>query len=215
MHCKEHCWCRMKRKKKRPVELTINTDHVAVRGKNMKIIVVAQNTKNPVVDVLPPQVGKPVVLSWGLGYPAGTCGKSKKDFCPLQWDTKLYGPLALNGDLDEKATPAGPRQLTQCGSRCNGPSDCHASGNAGTCACAIPGPSDARALGLDPVFPPAVCLFVAAAIGNMNSRIGGKRNLDISLPTDQDGNHVQCLCNVTYISPSCCGTNDGRILGIV
>lgn len=142
---------------------------------------------------------------------AGSCGHDHKQFCPEPWPVDVLGPVPRappDATLVWKAPGDGGTNLTQCGSRCQGPKDCGSGDGSGEdgCFCALPSPQDSRKLGLDPVAPVAVCLaLVHAAIS------GGIAGRGVERFVDERGEQYRCLCNETYVSPECCGSGKARL----
>ena len=139
---------------------------------------------------------------------SGTCGADGKQFCPYPWNATYFGsapPRTPPGATNIEKAPSN-RNLTVCGNRCKGPQDCSPSSSDHGCNCAYPFPEDAQQLGLDPVVPVAVCLVLAyvAKTHEVGARsVGGFRN--------SNGELYQCLCDETFASPKCCGSNDGIV----
>ena len=133
---------------------------------------------------------------------AGTCGPDKKQFCPRAWDdTYFSGP-------PPKAPPTtiNEADLTVCGNKCSSASDCAPSGTDHDCLCAEPSPKDAHSLGLDPVFPPSVCLaLLYSTVKGLTGRSEGKMYLD------ERGNEYRCACNASFVSTKCCGSANGLV----
>lgn len=120
--------------------------------------------------------------------------------CEMPWPTDILGPvpaevmkIALRGQpaaigSEPNAPTADPNR--SCGNGCLSNNDC------GTdCLCRIPSIFEAKALGVDPVAPRALCLDVASIFGRSLESQG----------------QIGCLCNATYIAPECCHSRDGRI----
>lgn len=79
-----------------------------------------------------------------------------------------------------------------------------------TTSSAFPNSEDAQALGLDPVFPPSICVaFDRVNFGLVSSLIG--RNEKASRYVDQQGVPYQRRCNNTYTGIECCGSCDGMV----
>ena len=140
------------------------------------------------------------------GSTSGTCGVNGNQFCPQPWPTPLLGPIPRSPPDATDIVRPGPNpgtnnNLTTCGNKCQGPQDCGGVDDEKACACAIPSGEDAKALGLDPVFPVAVCLVL------MHSNFGGKGGLI----GRREGKPWRCLCNVTFAHGECCGSRDGMV----
>ena len=148
--------------------------------------------------VLPPQNGP-------RGPVSGTCGADGRQFCTEPWPAE-FGSIP-DGPVEALQTrKSGPPGNTVCGGICTSKDDCKTVPDM-DCYCALPSPADARALGLDPLFAPAVCLALAhIAITHIPGRVGGR-------DTETKPNHsylnelgepYRCLCNSTAASPYCC-----------
>ena len=142
----------------------------------------------------------------GPGSASGTCGADGKQFCPQKWPTSLLGPVPRAPPNATDVVRPGPNpgvnnNLTTCGNTCQGPQDCGGGDDEKACACAIPNAKDAKVLGLDPVFPAAVCLVL------LHSNFGGKGQL-IGREVEQPW---RCLCNATFVHSDCCGSRDGMV----
>ena len=143
------------------------------------------------------------------GPPAGTCGRDKRQFCPMAWPKALPIPRTPVGATQIYSSPASAAissdNFTQCGQYCQGPKDCSSSEVDDQCLCAVPSQQDARKLGLDPVAPVSVCL---ALVGAAVSSLAGRDEIKY---LDEIGAEYQCPCNRTYTAPACCGSKDGLI----
>lgn len=116
------------------------------------------------VQVLPPQNR--------LGTPSGTCAPDGQQFCSIPWPSQVLGPIpqAPPSSADVYYLPGSP-DMTVCGKICSGPQGYGSNNAAVSSFCAIPSSADIRKLGLDPVFPPAVCHVLAAmAVGSVRGR---------------------------------------------
>ena len=196
-HCLQFCRCRPDdARKKRKIDLDINSRLAATEADDGSLDLANKKTKRIIFKILPPQPN-----SAPGSNPSGTCGKNKDNFCRHAWDAKIWGPLVENPDLKDQGT---------CGNKCSGPQDCSGTTDQ-TCSCVIPGPREAGKLGYDPIFPPSVCLALIASTARLTSHLGGKRDIESMPFIDVEGNHVQCVCNATYVSPSCCGSQNGMI----
>ena len=154
---------------------------------------------------------------------SGTCGKSGDEFCAMSWPANILGPLKpiAPPDLTQVARIPGSPDLTICGNKCSRQQDCIPTDpKTERCICAEPSPVDAQRLGLDPVFPPAVCLALGLPLSGWH--IGRRESneelenddsnfLDTSRLRDERGRPYQCLCNATYIANICCGVEDGLV----
>ena len=108
------------------------------------------------------------------------------------------------------------KNLTVCGSKCSGQSDCKASLDGYGCDCAFPNTEDARTLGLDPVSPPSICLDLDKVnFGLLSSSLSlvllNGRDEKSHRYVDERGKLYQCRRNTTYIGNECCGSSDGMV----
>ena len=205
-YCTEFCYCGATPKSQnreyasyKYAYYNLNGRYTSVRAPDGSMDIVDDQEHKWVQKILPAQPD-----SQPGSNAAGLCGVHSDKTCPGPWNEALLGPLEIsNGDLNEPAKQAQSTELDRCGNKCQGPKDCAASNHEQTCFCAVPGPSDAHKLGLDPVSPSAVCLIVAAAVVKLKDGLMGKR--------DMSKLGMQCLCNTTYISPTCCNSSDGMI----
>ncbi len=156
-------------------------------------------------ELLPPQNGH--------GSPSGSCGPTGDSFCPLDWDTKHWGPLpyAPVGASDIIPPQAPSTNISVCGNKCHRPSDCGATSDKYTCSCALPTITDIRTLGLDPIAPVAICIALFAASSKMKQGPGGSLNGRDSqqeqVLTDWFQVPHSCRCNETVIADECCVVN--------
>ena len=164
-----------------------------------------------IAGVLPGQRG----IGRSPGYQAsGTCGADGKQFCKAPWPEAELGsvprapPYSTEIALPPPTDLKGKGNLTVCGNKCTGQSDCSATVAGYACDCAIPSPDDARQLGLDPVAPPSICLSLDAAVFGMASWLVG-RDVRTSRGLGQRGFEYRCRCNATYTGSECCGSRDG------
>ena len=170
-------------------------------------------------QVLPPQNG--------AGSSSGECGVSRKEFCPQDWPSNIYGEIPRappdTTDIVKPKAPSSSQAI--CGNTCTGAADCSSSDTQHGCSCAIPTLEDARFLGLDPVAPVAVCLALFASSIKQNS-LGGKRALmsrgdsadwgPIGLSAESTYVDIRglphtCKCNLTFTSDACCRSRDGMV----
>ena len=149
------------------------------------------------INILPEQNGNHA--------PSGTCGTNGRQFCPLNWDYKAWGPAPETppgaSDIIKPQTPS--TNLTVCGNKCHQPSDCGSTSDKYSCSCAIPTITDIRTLGLDPVAPVAICIALFASSMKM-STFNGR---DVPSYTDYYQMPHTCKCNATYTSDECCVSN--------
>ncbi|KAI9680078.1 MAG: hypothetical protein M1817_005094 [Caeruleum heppii] len=178
------------------------------------------------LTVLPPSTSSDAPAS-------GTCGADGRQFCQAPWPEEVLGPkprLPLGPavlapdppprhrppnppaeqappELDASAQTNPPIQPT-CGAECLSNKNCAGSGTAGECRCVVPGLLEAKAQGLDPIFPKALCLlvnqlFVKGAKNPKRAATGRS-----SMAGDEEW---ACACNQTYVSRSCCDSPDGMV----
>ena len=149
-------------------------------------------------EILPPQKRFP-----GGGSSAGTCGRDGRQFCVERWPSSLLGPIPTAPpdpkNLDGVVVEDPDADVGQCVNHCTGQYDCNAGDGIDACDCTVLDPAAAKLYGVDPVTPPNLCLLVlqASATKGLHGR---------GLVEDR-----VCRCNVTYISPGCCGSRDGMV----
>ena len=159
-------------------------------------------TSNPTglrssIQILPPQQG--------AGSSSGTCGVNGTDFCPRAWDERVYGPIPrAPPNATDIIKPTTDTNSTVCGNRCHSSSDCGTTDSEYSCSCAFPSIEDARKLGLDPVYPAAVCL--ALFVTSVQSNLGGR---SVQSFVDARGVPHTCRCNETVTGRECCATTNG------
>ncbi|KAG7005472.1 hypothetical protein G7Y79_00019g046520 [Physcia stellaris] len=127
-------------------------------------------------------------------YASGTCGADARQFCPSQWPEAEFGPIprAPPFTSDIVLPPSPKKDLTICGNKCTGQSDCSTTRNGYECDCALPNVEDARVLGLDPVAPPSICLSLALlAFGGKASSLHGRDGVGAGY-VDREGVPYQC-----------------------
>ena len=141
----------------------------------------------------------------GPNPPAGTCGASGTEFCPLSWDFKAWGPAptAPVGATDIIKPQAPSTNISVCGNKCHQPSDCGTTDHQYSCSCALPTTADIRNLGLDPIAPVAICIALFATSIKSNS-LNGRNS-----PRFADYNDMPhtCKCNATLTADECCVPN--------
>ena len=201
MHCVRYCRC---------TGTAGNGTNLTYLGDLWSFIAGAQLAVLPTgqIDILSGNSGSSMTVlpaQHGPGSPSGTCGGDGKQFCPQPWPTSGFGPVPRAPpnatDIVRPKPNLGIKpNLTTCGSTCQGPQDCGGGDDEKACACAIPNAKDAKALGLDPVFPAAVCLVL------MHSTFGGTGRL-----IGRGEEPWRCLCNATFSHSQCCGSKDGLI----
>ena len=186
----------------------IQNDYVVQEEADGSINIKVRSSNDVVAQVFPPQRN-----SVNLKPHAGQCGPQHNSFCPMTWPKQLGSIPKSASYLGEKAVSNGPgkEKNTKCGGKCDGPKQCAASAQGGSCVCAFPSPKDAQTLGLDPFFPPAVCLFVAAAFTlSASSELSGRS--EATPFHDSEGIPLNCLCNATFASHACCGIEENEIV---
>lgn len=165
-----------------------------------------------IAQVFPPRAG-------AAPYASGTCGVDGKQFCPAPWPEAQLGPIPRAPPFSTEivlASPdaAGKKNLTVCGNKCSGQSDCSPAQDGYACDCALPNVEDAQVLGLDPVAPPSICLSLGLlAFGFVSRHKSGLQGRDGvgSIYVDEGGVPYQCRCNATYTGHECCGSRDGMV----
>lgn len=136
-YCYAHCYCNSVGKARtsrsrftawqflRNHQLVLHGDGSIDYGKRSPM---SEGIYDKIASVLPPQDG-------AGGPTSGTCGVDGKQFCPAPWPLAEFGPIPrappystdIVRPLD--AGVDGTRNLTVCGHKCSGPSDCTASLN--------------------------------------------------------------------------------------
>ena len=159
-----------------------------------------------IASVLPPQNG-------AGGSTSGTCGPDGKQIYPASWPVAEFGaiprapPYSTDIVRPLGAGADGTRNLTVCGNKCSGVSDCTVSLNSVDnfgFDCAFPNSEDAQALGLDPIFPPSMCVALDRVnFGLVSSFIG--RDEKTSRYVYEQGVRYQCRCNSTCPAIGWCG----------
>ena len=160
------------------------------------------------------------------GSTSGTCGADGRQFCPAPWPLAEFGPIPRAPPSSTELGPPpvvgvdGTKNLTVCGNKCSGQSDCTASNDDYGCDCAFPNAEDAQALGLDPVAPPSICLSLDKVTFGLSTSVSALslvslvgRNEVALAPryVDEQGVPYQCRCNTTYVGNECCGSRDGMV----
>ncbi|KAI9680095.1 MAG: hypothetical protein M1817_005111 [Caeruleum heppii] len=216
-HCWQHCRCSSG---PRPENRTVapmwrfleNADLVTRADGTVDIAVKKQSGQSGLspssttkINVLPARAGE--------NYrSAGTCGTDGRQFCKVPWPSSLLGPIptappqAIPPDSPSAETSSSEVPYPQCGTTCISNQSCRGDGSPKGCRCVAATLDDAKAQGLDPVFPSALCLvttFVAANAAAKVKPLGG-RSAE-GLPP------LACACNQTYVSQACCGSPDGMI----
>lgn len=226
-YCYAHCWCNSVGNKTvtpkftvwqflRNHELVMHTDGSIDYGKRSPL---SQGIYDKIATVLPPQSGGSGP-SGSTNNAAGTCGADGKQFCPSTWPTEELdaiprappysseiGPPVTAGSVS--TSTKAETNMTVCGNKCSGQSDCSASIGGYTCDCAFPNAGDAGLLGLDPVLPPSICLALDVQtfgfLSNLFGRDGKGRYVD------RQGVPYRCRCNSTYTGNECCGSRNGMV----
>ncbi|KAI9669836.1 MAG: hypothetical protein M1817_004577 [Caeruleum heppii] len=201
---------------------------VQVRGKDGSL--------KTAIPVLP-------AITVGVPFAAGTCGPQRNELCAQRWPTDVLGPIptappgasprelsvpdgrwpiALDPTMNPSTTPADlagsvtPAELPTCGATCRSNQDCRGNGEPSSCRCLAIGEPVARQAGVDPVFPPALCLIFSATLGTTLAKY--------AKPLPKRGGEIEgqgadrhtdagwgCVCNATYISKACCETDKGVV----
>lgn len=224
-YCYAHCWCNSVGRNHtatpkfavwqflRNHELVIHSDGSIDYGKRSPL---SKGIYNKLATVLPPQSG-------GTKDTAGTCGPDGKQFCPSTWPTAELGPVPraapysteVGPPVIARPDPTSPNQkknMTVCGNQCSAQRDCSPSISGFTCDCAFPNPWDARAIGLDPISPPSICLaLVTGTFGSFISTLVGRDEKKVQRYVDKQGVPYQCRCNSTYMGNECCGSRSGMV----
>ena len=205
--CYLHCKCSLNQADPDPnyirgVWAFIKGHELALRP-NGAIIAMSQGSQQSTQQLLPPQ---PPAGSVGGTSRSGTCGDDRMQFCPTPW------PAAWGPKPQEPADSGD--DLSVCGNLCKSPQDCSPSNSGTDCSCVEPSPNDAKKYGLDPIFPPSICLaLVHTVIKTVPGGING-RDVDVikQYPyTDERGQPYRCLCNETYVAHACCGVRSGAM----
>ena len=204
----------------------LGVGHTILQNVDGSMILQQEDQPQNRLQVLPPQNGPG-------GPVSGTCGADGKQFCNSTWPASL-GPIphappngtdVIKPDISMQTPPeetelskpnAGPNtNLTVCGNKCSSQQDCLPSNGIEDCNCAIPTPQDAQTLGLDAVFPIAVCLVLLKVLSkdatkNIHS---GKRDVGVHEAGyfDSKGFPYHCVCNATFTASECCGSRDGIV----
>ena len=196
-HCSRVCFCSQD-----PSHDNVTTDlwrileslSIIDQDKSLYLISKAIDSRT---QILPPQTGP--------NPPSGTCGVGGTNFCPLDWNFNAWGPVPTvpvgATDIIKPEVPS--TNISVCGNKCHGSSDCGSIDHQYSCSCAIPTQRDIRTLGLDPVAPVAICIALFASSMNSNSLNG--RN--VPRFTDYTGISHTCRCNATFIADDCCIQN--------
>jgi hypothetical protein len=144
-----------------------------------------------------------------------SCGQNVTANCPDPWPIDLLGPVPIDlpwvsGSMKQELLST----INMCRSSCQKISEC--GGADSGCKCRVANPAEARAEGLDPVFPGAVCMAILAsmvtsqAISKQGSwSFGSLWGRDVR-ETVEDGSNLPCPCNASYVSHAfCLADNDG------
>lgn len=149
-------------------------------------------------------------------HASGTCGADGRQFCPSKWPEAEFGPIPrappFTSDIVLPPSPGSGAQkdLTICGNKCTGQSDCSTTRKGYECDCGLPNVEDARVLGLDPVAPPSICLSLSLLAFGGKPSLQGRDGAGAG-HVDQEGVPYQCRCNATYTGSECCGSRDGIV----
>ena len=77
------------------------------------------------------------------------------------WPTELLGPFPrspFDNQLPSLAPEPASKNITLCGSHCQGTQDCATNQPRISCQCRVPDQQEKRQYGLDPIFPGTLCL---------------------------------------------------------
>ena len=212
-YCWQRCACKVdpsRHDDTTPLWAFIHGHEMALRPNGAMIFQSSSSNsvQTQVTQMLPPQNG--------TGSPSGTCGASGTDFCPAAWDEATYGPAPRTPpNVTDLIKPDPPdTNLTVCGNKCKGSSDCASANDKYGCSCAFPTSEDAHTLGLDPVVPAAICLALFMSSLQGNSFVGKSSSLNgRNAPKYVDGRGLPhtCRCNETFVADGCCESKDGIV----
>ena len=140
-----------------------------------------------------------VILTTYKGSGSGNqrcAANADKQGCDIPWPVEILGPVpkaVMRAAATQPQAPTIQAWETKklCGNKCSGMEDCGED-----CLCRMPSTEEARALGVDPIVPAALCLGLASVFGR---ELGSLEE------------QVDCLCNATYIAPACCHSRDGIV----
>ncbi|KAI9677500.1 MAG: hypothetical protein M1817_006454 [Caeruleum heppii] len=169
-------------------------------------------------------------------HPAGTCGPDGRQFCPTPWPRMALGPNIPvtppstwggpspggSGSQSNSAPSSAGATMPQrdkgkwpalCGNRCRSNTDCGGSLQSTGCRCVAASLTEVRRLGLDPVFPQALCLLVMQSASQQLP--GGRGRLTRRSVEDMRSLNGSarwaCACNATYVSEACCHSDEGLV----
>ena len=200
-HCWKNCQCWMPHKQKNYLDPLVPMWEWLVENLPPGFISIGKGNRFPMGSSTDDR-GKPRTTFRRGNVRSAKCAANTNlhGECELPWPNDILGPvpaevmkIALRGQPPAiESEPHAPiaDQNRSCGNGCTGNNEC------GTdCLCRMPSIAEAKALGVDPVAPRALCLTVASIFG---------RSLE-------DQGQFGCLCNATYIAPECCLSRDGKI----
>ncbi|KAI9674223.1 MAG: hypothetical protein M1817_002041 [Caeruleum heppii] len=145
----------------------------------------------------------------------GSCQTREGQSCNATWPVDVLGPVprappaAYAGSVHDtdlstaEGTWTPPSGLPTCGSACQNNKACRGPDPTSKCRCMAVGEPVARANGLDPVFPSALCLVFSQALASSLAKVG-KGSPKRRAVDDVKGQVWGCACNNTYISLACC-----------
>ncbi|KAI9676494.1 MAG: hypothetical protein M1817_000652 [Caeruleum heppii] len=123
-------------------------------------------------------------------------------------DDATDGSASTSNATDASASDADLTSTQgQCGASCTGVAECRSPGAGVRCTCKVPNWREAVTAGLDPVFPTALCIALATQMVNPVPAPPGLGRREVL----EDDEAMACACNATYVSHSCCGSEDGMI----
>lgn len=219
-HCYAHCYCNSAGKARtsrsrftvwqflRNHQLILHGHGLIDYGKRSPMLT---GIDDRIASVLPPQDGTG-------GFPSGTCGADGKQFYPAPWPLAEFGPIpkappySIDIIRPLGASVDGTKDLTVCGNRWSGSSDCKVSLNNYSCDCPFPNSEGSQSLGSDPIFPPSTCLALDRVnFGLLSSLIGRDEKAPRYINIDEQEVPYRCRCNTTYNGNECCSSSDGMV----
>ena len=200
-HCWKNCLCNVRNPTKNYLDPQVRMWEWVVENLPQDFISIGKGNRYPMGSSTDKN-GRPRTTSRGGSVRSAECAAdpNRPGRCELPWPTDILGPVPA-----ELMKIALRRQPAAIGSEPNAPTadpnrscgnGCHSNNDCGTdCLCRMPSILEAKALGVDPVAPRALCLDVASVFGRSLESQG----------------QIGCLCNATYIAPECCHSRDGEI----
>jgi hypothetical protein len=208
-HCFAHCWCRGQRAQRVNVdpgfiELTEQTSIQKI-STGLKTLFKPKGSSQRSIPTGPQNQG---------GRSHAQCVVNGVDYCADgPWDEDLVGPPpGLDPPMAKPAVRPLPENLPgTCGQTCDGPAADQCSGAAtdSDCTCRLLGLPVARLLGFDPVGTAGYCIEMLVLQALLQSA-STSRNLPKRDLVEMEGDWP-CLCNTSYVSKGCCGSQDGII----